>query len=152
MRLDHLLSKELIVLCPQLRVCPRMVVGWWLSRRTNGCRLFDKNCPGGHTPAAMGWLLFCGVRVVVFGLQAKCVLVRCWVSGAARMCFVPCGFHVLHACVFCACVVCGGVLCENCRVDASIFLFIFCLCFGVLYLFLSVMVVCYGRMVDALAC
>ena len=44
----------------------------------------------------------------------------------------------------------GVVLCENCIVDASIFLF---LCFGVIYLdCLCVRVFCYGRMVDALAC
>ena len=43
----------------------------------------------------------------------------------------------------------GVVLCENCIVDASIFLFVF----WCLYLdCLCVRVFCYGRMVDALAC
>ena len=46
-------------------------------------------------------------------------------------------------------VVCGVVLCENCIVDASIFLFCVLVFIPVC---LCVRVFCYGRMVDALAC
>ena len=45
--------------------------------------------------------------------------------------------------------VCGVVLCENCIVDASIFLFCVLVFIPVC---LCVRVFCYGRMVDALAC
>ena len=81
-------------------------------------------------------------------LRDGSMLVRCWVSGAALVCPWALLFTGVHCCVF---RWWGGVvLCENCIVDASIFLF---LCFGVICLdCLCVRVFCYGRMVDALAC
>lgn len=65
--------------------------------------------------------VFCGGWVWLCGKLLAC----CWVSGAARVLF-PCdpGVSCLCACVH------GwggwGVVCENCIVDASIF--IFCVC------------------------
>ena len=75
------------------------------------------------------------------------VLVHCWVSGAALV--VPVGPYV-HGWLQCLWLfVCGVVLCENCIVDASIFLFCVLVFIPVC---LCVRVFCYGRMVDALAC
>ena len=71
-------------------------------------------------------------------------LVHCWVSGAALV--VPVG-PCVHGWLWL--VVCGVVLCENCIVDASIFLFCVLVFIPVC---LCVRVFCYGRMVDALAC
>ena len=75
------------------------------------------------------------------------VLVHCWVSGAALV--VPVG-PLLHGWLLVLWLfVCGVVLCENCIVDASIFLFCVLVFIPVC---LCVRVFCYGRMVDALAC
>ena len=74
------------------------------------------------------------------------VLVHCWVSGAALV--VPVG-PSCRLVTWLWLVVCGVVLCENCIVDASIFLFCVLVFIPVC---LCVRVFCYGRMVDALAC
>lgn len=112
-----------------------------------------KNCPGGRAPAWAVVSALCECRIVMC-VRVGCrqetsvgVLACCWVSGAARVLF-PCGLAV------CGCDfpgvsgglwLCGvGVVCENCIVDASIFIFCVCLFF--------VCVFCVGRTVDALAC
>ena len=74
-------------------------------------------------------------------------LVHCWVSGAAQGC--SCWALMLAGRVGCGWLCVGVVLCENCIVDASIFLFCVLVFIPVC---LCVRVFCYGRMVDALAC
>ena len=77
-------------------------------------------------------------------------------KGVFRWCTVGClGQHWLfllgpaYTAALLWLVVCGVVLCENCIVDASIFLFCVLVFIPVC---LCVRVFCYGRMVDALAC
>ena len=90
----------------------------------------------------LGWLcLCCAVGVHLRGVgglnhvRDGSMLVRCWVSGAALVCPWALLFAGVHCCVF---RWWGGVvLCENCIVDASIFLF---LCFGVCTLIVCVSV------------
>ena len=75
---------------------------------------------------------------------------HCWVSGAAQVSVCPCwALSREPAAVIVAWFHVGVVLCENCIVDASIFLFCVLVFIPVC---LCVRVFCYGRMVDALAC
>ena len=96
-----------------------------------------------------GW----GVCCVVLGLVDTPVLRD---KRVFRWCTVGClGQHWLfllgpaYTAAVLWLVVCGVVLCENCIVDASIFLFCVLVFIPVC---LCVRVFCYGRMVDALAC
>ena len=102
-----------------------------------------------------------GVHAWVHGYQVRVcsneidgVLACCWVSGAT-LCVPCCGIPLLvdHLLWWLAGV--GCVLCENCIVDASILFFLcnFCLLSCLQFFVATVIVVlCYGRMVDALAC
>ena len=102
------------------------------------------------------------VVMVVPGWGVCCVVLGWWIH---RFCVTK-GFFVgallgVWGSIGCSCwalmsagrwlwlVVCGVVLCENCIVDASIFLFCVLVFIPVC---LCVRVFCYGRMVDALAC
>ena len=100
--------------------------------------------------------------MVVPGWGVCCVVLGWWIhrfcvtKGVFRWCTVGClGQHWLFLLgpAYTAAVlwlfVCGVVLCENCIVDASIFLFCVLVFIPVC---LCVRVFCYGRMVDALAC
>ena len=123
MRLDHLLSKE-FCLCPQLwvvvdvAVCAAATVLFFYRVVMHLCVVWVR----------LGWLCLCcavGVHLRGVGglnhLRDGSMLVRCWVSGAALVCPWALLFTGVHCCVF---RWWGGVvLCENCIVDASIFLF-----------------------------
>ena len=68
----------------------------------------------------------CAHMVLVGWMHPVCVtkeyaLVHCWVSGAAQGC--SCWALMLAGHVGCGWLCVGVVLCENCIVDASIFLF-----------------------------
>ena len=64
-------------------------------------------------------------------------MVHCWVSGAALV--VPVGPYVHGWLLVLWLFVCGVVLCENCIVDASIFLF----CVLVLFTLIVCVSVCF---------
>ena len=135
------------------------VVGVWLSRRVCDChcccfcRVETHLSVFGCAAWMVVWLAEKGLCCVVLGL----------VDTPSR---VTKGFFVgallgVWGSIGCSCwalmsagrwlwlVVCGVVLCENCIVDASIFLFCVLVFIPVC---LCVRVFCYGRMVDALAC
>ena len=69
------------------------------------------------------------------GLKA---LVHCWVSGAAQVVVCPC-WALVWTGGGCLLVRVGVVLCENCIVDASIFLF----CVLVLFTLIVCVSVCF---------
>ena len=73
---------------------------------------------------------------VTEGLKA---LVHCWVSGAAQVCVSLLGPSRGLAAVIVAWCQVGVVLCENCIVDASIFLF----CVLVLFTLIVCVSVCF---------
>ena len=116
--------------------------------------------PGGDTPEGCGCTAWMVVRQALMVVRlhgawlvdaSGCVTKEClcW-------CTVGClGQHWLfllgpaYTAALLWLVVCGVVLCENCIVDASIFLFCVLVFIPVC---LCVRVFCYGRMVDALAC
>ena len=81
-----------------------------------------------------GWVM--RTLCVTEGLQA---LVHCWVSGAAQVCVSLLGPSREPAAVIVAWSRVGVVLCENCIVDASIFLF----CVLVLFTLIVCVSVCF---------
>ena len=129
MRLDHLLSKELYF--------SPTVVGLFVWLMSPSVRLPQVlNLPGGDTPSGHGCTVWMVVRLACDGCAAAwclvggCIwlrdkrvfmLVHCWVSGAALGC--SCWALMLAGRVGCGWLCVGVVLCENCIVDASIFLF-----------------------------
>ena len=81
-----------------------------------------------------GWVM--RTLCVTEGLKA---LVHCWVSGAAQVCVSLLGPSRESTAVVVAWFRVGVVLCENCIVDASIFLF----CVLVLFTLIVCVSVCF---------
>ena len=130
----------------------------WLSRRVCDCHCFCFCRVEAYPQVAVspkvvmvvpGW----GVCCVVLGLvDTPSRVTKGFFVGALLGVWgsIGCSCWALRTRVQCLWLfVCGVVLCENCIVDASIFLFCVLVFIPVC---LCVRVFCYGRMVDALAC